>query len=94
MSLAIEEEDKRRSDLSGLPTTDWQVPYWLVDASFATMLILLAATEVGLGALFFRLHGKPADVLAGFGAPPERAVIGAVAIGYPESTDRTGSPTR
>jgi hypothetical protein len=37
----------------------WDVPYWLVDTAFATMLLLLGATAEGLGALLFALHGDP-----------------------------------
>jgi nitroreductase len=62
---------------------DWTVPYWLVDVSFATMLLLLAASGSGLGALFFRLH-RPASVLrAAFGVPDTWDPIGAVALGHP-----------
>ena len=35
----------------------WRVPFWLVDTAFATMAMLLAATDAGLGALFFGLGG-------------------------------------
>jgi hypothetical protein len=58
------------------------VPYWLVDASFMVMLLLLAAADEGLGALFFRLHRDPGPMLASLGVPSGRQVIGAVALGY------------
>ena len=58
------------------------MPYWLVDSSFAVMLLLLAATDAGLGALFFRLHHDPALLLGALGVPEGRQVIGAVALGY------------
>jgi nitroreductase len=75
--------DKSASGLAGLAAEEWPVPYWLVDAAFATMLLLLAATNAGLGALFFRLHRDPGAFLAEAGVPPDRQVIGAVAIGWP-----------
>ena len=53
------EADKSGSKLAGVPAGSWPVPYWLVDSSFAVMLLLLAATDEGLGALFFRLHKDP-----------------------------------
>ena len=31
---------------------EWVVPYWYVDAAFATMTLLLGATEAGIGAAF------------------------------------------
>ena len=43
---------------------DWAVPYWLVDTSFATMLLLLGAAQEGLGTLFFALQSRPGPLLA------------------------------
>jgi nitroreductase len=73
------EEDKRSS---GGPA-GWQVPYWLVDTAFATMLLLLAAEDAGLGALLFALHADPAPFLAERGVPPGWEPLGAVALGWP-----------
>jgi nitroreductase len=75
--------DKDASSLSGTPVESWPVPYWTVDASFAAMLVLLAATNNGLGALFFRLHGDAPALLAAFGVPAGRVTIGAIALGWP-----------
>ncbi|PZS16392.1 MAG: nitroreductase [Acidimicrobiales bacterium] len=61
----------------------WAVPYWLVDAAFATMLILLGATDAGLGALFFRLHRSTEELLGGLGVPEGWVPIGAIALGWP-----------
>ncbi len=79
------EPDKARSDLAGLDAAAWPVPYWLVDASFAVMSMLLAATDAGIGGLFFRLRAAPDELLAAFGAPGDRQLIGAVALGHPAS---------
>src|SRR5580765_2838357 len=39
---------------TGLAEEDrWPVPYWQIDTAFAAMLLLLAAEDEGLGALFF-----------------------------------------
>ncbi len=78
--------DKASSSLGGKAAAEWPDPYWLVDSSFAAMLVLLAAEDAGLGALFFQLHGDRATLLAGLGLPPGRVTIGAIAIGYPEAS--------
>jgi nitroreductase len=69
----------------------WPTPYWLVDTAFATMLLLLGATEEGLGALFFALHGDPAALLEHLGVPPGWEPIGALAIGWPAPDARPSS---
>lgn len=62
----------------------WAVPYWTVDVSFATMLLLLGAVEEGLGALFFgRRAADYVRLRASFGVPDEWQPIGAVLIGWP-----------
>jgi nitroreductase len=81
------EGDKAPSGLAGVPREQWPVPYWTVDAAFGVMLLLLAAEDAGLAALFFRLH-RPAHVLEGaFSIPPGADVIGAVALGWPDRDD-------
>ena len=49
------EEDKRWEDRD---ESRWPVPYWYIDAAFASMRILLSAVNEGLGALFFGLHPR------------------------------------
>ena len=56
----------------------------LVDASFATMVVLLAAVDAGLGALFFAIR-RGEDRL---GVPDHLRPIGAVALGWPDGDDR------
>lgn len=75
----------------------WPVPYWLVDTSFASMLILLAAVDQGLGALFFGLFDDGYERLrAACDVPEGWAPIGAVAIGHPAPVDpvRSSANTR
>ncbi|HXF55983.1 MAG TPA: nitroreductase family protein [Actinomycetota bacterium] len=61
----------------------WPVPYWLVDTAFASMLVLLAAVDEGLGALFFGLYPPAVPALrAAFGVPEEWTPIGAIALGH------------
>jgi nitroreductase len=61
--------------------TRWPVPYWYIDTGFAALLILLAAVDEGLGAVFF---GPPefADFRTAFGVPEEWTPIGAIAVGH------------
>ncbi|MDQ6927429.1 MAG: nitroreductase family protein [Actinomycetota bacterium] len=62
-------------------TASLDVPWWLVDTSFAAMTMLHSAVDAGLGAIFFRVN-DPAGVRKEFGAPEGRDPIGAVAIGH------------
>jgi len=92
------EPDKASSRLGGRPAREWPVPYWIVDASFAAMLVLLAAEDAGLGGLFFQLHGEADEILAGLGVPEGRVAIGALAIGERDGdaagTSRPARPRR
>jgi nitroreductase len=72
----------------------WQAPYWLVDTSFATMLLLLGLCQEGLGALFFALRRPFAPLLAQLGVPAGWEPVGAVAIGWPSPDDRPSTSAR
>jgi nitroreductase len=73
----------------------WPVPYWHIDAGFASLLMLLGAVDAGLAACFF---GVPADRTAAyrdaFGVPDSYAPIGAMTIGYPAPDRRSPSLKR
>lgn len=75
------EPDKEGSGLDRADT--WPVPYWLIDTAFATMLMLLSAADVGLGAAFVGIFRGEAELLAALGVPEGYRPIGAVALGYP-----------
>jgi nitroreductase len=75
------EGDKSRSTL-GESLDAWPTPYWTVDASFATMTLLLAAHDAGLGALFFGVFRGEAELRAALGVPERLQLIGAIAMGY------------
>ncbi len=79
------EEDKGWTDRD---EDRWPVPYWLVDAAFAAMLILLSAVDEGLGALFFGLE-RPMypGFREAFGVPDEWEPIGVMALGHPAPVD-------
>ncbi len=89
------ERDKAGSGLAGLAAGDWPVPYWLVDAAFSAMSVLLSAEDEGLGALFFRLHRPAGELERVFGVPKGRCLIGAIALGWAaEAGGSEGSATR
>jgi len=73
----------------GLDREDaWPVPYWQIDTAFATMSMLLAATDAGLGALFFGIFHGEAELLAHLGVPEGLRPIGALSLGWPADTDQ------
>jgi nitroreductase len=84
------ENDKSKTAL-GESTDAWPVPYWTVDASFATMTLLLAAHDAGLGALFFGVFRGENELRQALGVPSHLQLIGAIALGYertPEPSER------
>lgn len=90
------ELDKSKSKL-GEDISSWPTPFWTVDASFATMQLLLAAHDVGLGALFFGVFNGEDHLRIEFKVPEQMQLIGAVAIGWPlseKTTDRGASVKR
>jgi nitroreductase len=86
------EPDKAASGLA--LASRWPVPYWQVDTAFATMLLLLAAEDAGLGALFFGVFRGAEQLLESLGVPPGRDLIGAVAMGYPLDDEAGRSASR
>ena len=87
------EPDKRATGLGG-SAGDWPVPYWLVDTAMATMVMLLAAVDADLGALFFGIFDHEAELLAELGVPAGHRPIGTVAIGYPAPDQPSRSVAR
>jgi nitroreductase len=65
----------------------WPVPYWDIDAGMASMLILLAAVNEGLGAWFFGIFAGEQEMLVRFGVPEEFKPIGVIRLGYPAPAD-------
>jgi nitroreductase len=84
------EPDKAEAGLQ--EAAAWPVPYWLTDTAMATMTLLLAAVDAGLGALFFGLHpSTQADVIERLSIPAGHEPIGVVVIGHPADERPTGS---
>lgn len=69
-------------DKAGPEPARFRVPWWTVDTSFVSLLLLLTAVDAGLGALFFGVF-RPDAVKAAFGVPARYEPIGALAVGYP-----------
>ena len=87
------EPDKADERLGGAED-EWPIPYWFVDAGFALLLLLLAATDAGLGAcLLGNFRGEEA-LRGALGVPEGRRYVGAVILGEPGEGDRASASTR
>jgi nitroreductase len=89
------EPDKAQTGL-GAGASAWPAPYWTIDASMAVMTLLLAAEDVGLGALFFGVFRGERELRHRLGIPPGLELLGAVALGYraPAADDSASGPGR
>jgi nitroreductase len=88
------EPDKGWSDRDA---ARWPVPYWDVDTGMAGLLVLLGAVDDGLAGCFFGVQPEhQEEVLAEFGAPPGRRIVGVVSLGYPapDGADRRSPSLR
>jgi nitroreductase len=65
----------------------WPVRFWDVDAAMASMLVLLAAVDEGLGAWFFGISYGERELLDRFGVPSHLRPIGIVGLGYRASDE-------
>ncbi len=80
------EPDKADRHL-GRHDTEWHVPYWIGDAAFGVMTVLLAAVDAGLGACVlgnFRGENELAHALS---VPPAWRLFCAVTLGRPDGND-------
>lgn len=76
------EADKVRTGL-GESTGAWPAPYWTIDASFATMTLMYAAHDAGLGALFFAIARGADEIRRTCNIPDHVEMLGALALGWP-----------
>ncbi len=80
--------DKARPDGGEV---EWVVPFWWVDAAFATLTLLLGAADRGLGAAFLgNFRGEDA-LRSDLGVPSRFRWLGAVLLGQPASPDPKSS---
>ena len=69
----------------------WPVPYWHTDAAMAAMLMLLTATDEGLGACFFGVPAPAVDRFRDeFGVPPAHTPVGRGLARAPHRRPRPG----
>lgn len=86
------EPDKGHTSL-GQSLDAWPAPYWTIDASFATMTLLLALEDNGLSALFFA-HVQEEKLRQQFGIPADVQMLGVIAVGYRDANEtRPGRST-
>jgi nitroreductase len=60
---------------------NWPVRFWEIDAAMASMLILLAAVDEGLGGWFFGITYGERELLDRFGVPAHLRPIGIIGLG-------------
>jgi nitroreductase len=60
---------------------NWPVRFWEIDAAMASMLMLLAAVDEGLGGWFFGITSGERELLDRFGVPAELRPIGILGLG-------------
>ena len=77
------EPDKSSTGL-GASLEAWPAPYWTIDASFATMTLLLAMENEGLGALFFA-HSAEQAIRDEFDIPSHVQILGVIAAGVADN---------
>jgi nitroreductase len=60
----------------------WPVKFWETDTAMAIMLILLAATDLGVGALYFGLTHGEAELLRELDVPDGHKLLGVIGLGH------------
>ncbi|MGH9132376.1 MAG: nitroreductase family protein [Ilumatobacteraceae bacterium] len=75
------EPDKAGTGL-GAGAQAWPAPYWTIDSAMAVMTLLLAAEDVGLGALFFGVFKGERRLRQQLAIPPGLDLLGAIALGH------------
>ncbi len=80
------ERDKARSGL-GDGQAAWPVPYWIGDAAFGVMAVLLGAVDAGLGACVQGAFRGEAELAARLGVPQGWRLFCAVLLGHPDGRD-------
>ena len=71
---------------------NWPVRFWEIDAAMATMLMLLAAVDEGLGGWFFGITYGERELLDGLRVPAHLRPIGILGLGHrAEDEEPSGS---
>ncbi len=80
------EEDKAASRL-GRGQAAWPVPYWIGDAAFGVMTVLLSAVDAGLGACVLGAFRGEAELATRLDVPAGWRLFCAVLLGHPDGGD-------
>jgi nitroreductase len=73
----------------------WPVPYWHIDVGMAAMILLLGATDAGLGGCFFGVPPQRwAALRRAFAVPDRWDAVGVVSLGHPAPDRRSPSLRR
>jgi nitroreductase len=80
------EADKAPAGLGGSEES-WPVPYWVGDAAFGVMVVLLGAVDAGLGACFLGVFRGEEELSRSLGVPKGWRQFGAVLLGRPDGSD-------
>jgi nitroreductase len=80
----------RGDKIASMSPDEWPVPYEVLDAGAALMLLLLAAVDHGLAAGFLGSH-RLLGIEKLLGIPDEVTVLGLVTLGHPAPDRRSGS---
>jgi nitroreductase len=67
--------------------TRWPVKFWEVDTAMAIMLMLLAATDLGVGALYFGITHGEEDLVRELGIPEGHKLLGVIGLGHRASDE-------
>jgi nitroreductase len=70
-----------------LASGEWPVPYWLGDAAFGVMAVLLGAVDAGLGACVLGNFRGEAELAARLQVPDGWCLFGTVLLGRPDGRD-------
>jgi nitroreductase len=71
----------------GLDAAEWPVPYWIGDAAFGVMTVLLCAADAGLGACVMGNFRNEAALADSLGVPGAWRLFCAVLLGHPDGND-------
>ena len=84
------ERDKKPE---GEDEINWPIPYWHTDAGASMMMVLLAATDEGLGSAFIGVM-EPKQLQDLLGIPADYLPIGVTMIGHAAPDKKSGSLKR
>ncbi len=71
----------------------FDLPWWMIDAAFASLLVMLTATDQGLGTCFVGAFDRE-SVREALGIPREYEPLALMPLGYPEKDKRSPSLNR